>query len=119
MIVADTSVWVNHFRRGDAELARMLTEEEVGLHPFVMGEIAAGNLKHRAETLGYLACLPRIAVAQEDEVHHLLESQRLWGLGLGWVDFHILAAAKLGGWSLYSADRAMNGAAIRLGISCR
>lgn len=118
MILADTSVWVDHFRAGDAELARMLSEEDVGLHPFVLGELAAGSLRQRSHVLHYLGSLPQVPIAQESEVHHFLESQRLWGWGLGWVDLHILAAVKLAGWSLYTADRAMNRAAARLGITC-
>lgn len=116
MTLADTSVWVNHFRRGDATLARLLNEEEAGLHPFVIGEIAAGNLGNRAAILGYLASLPQTPVALESEVHYLLESRRLWGAGLGWVDLHLLAAAALAGWRLFTADRALVAAAARLGI---
>jgi predicted nucleic acid-binding protein len=118
VILADTSVWVNHFRHGDAELARLLAGDDVGLHPFVLGEIAAGTLRQRARVLADLACLPQLAIAQGSEVHHLLESRELWGLGLGWVDLHLLAAAKLAAWHLYTADRAMNGAAARLAITC-
>ena len=117
MILADTSVWVNHFRSADSQLARMLVEEDVGLHPFVLGEIAAGNLRDRTRVLNYLSCLPQSAIAEEAEVHHLLQSERLWGTGLGWVDLHILAAVRLRGWRLYSADRAMNRIAAQLGIS--
>lgn len=119
MILVDTSVWVNHFRRSDAELARMLVEEEVAVHPFVIGEIAAGNLKHRTEVLDSFALLPRVAVVEENEVHHLLDSRRLWGAGLGWVDLHILAAAKLSGCRIHTADRAMNEIAVRLDVAYR
>ena len=119
MILVDTSVWVNHLRHGDAELARMLVEQEVALHPFIIGEIAAGSLTRRSEVLGYLFLLHRLAVAQEEEVHHLLESRNLWGTGLGWTDLHILTAAKLSGCRLYTADRAMNSAAVQLEIAYR
>jgi predicted nucleic acid-binding protein len=117
VILVDTSVWVNHFRRGDAGLRQLLLDEAAGLHPFVLGEVAAGNLRNRSRTLHDLTLLPRIPLAQEDEVHHLLESQRLWSSGLGWVDLHILASSLLFGWNLYSADRALDAAASRLG--CR
>ena len=119
MTLVDTSVWVNHFRHSDAELARMLAEEEIALHPFVIGEIAAGNLKHRNEVLGYFSFLPQVGIAEENEVHHLLDSRRLWGAGFGWVDLHILAAAKLSGCRIYTADRAMNEIAARLDIAHR
>jgi predicted nucleic acid-binding protein len=117
--LVDTSVWVNHLRRGDARLAQLLTGGEVGLHPFVLGEIAAGNLKNRTATLGYLAFLPQAPLAPEGEVHGLLESRRLWGTGLGWVDLHVLASAAIAGWNLYTADRRMMGAAEAMGIAVR
>jgi hypothetical protein len=114
--LVDTSVWVDHFRRGDPCLARLLADGEVALHQFVMGEIAAGNLKNRAETLDDLGCLPRAPVAEEGEVRHLLETRRLWGRGLGWIDLHLLASAALAGLDLLTADRAMAEAAHLLGI---
>ncbi|HEY1239674.1 MAG TPA: PIN domain-containing protein [Bryobacteraceae bacterium] len=118
MILADTSVWVNHLRRGDHALARLLQAENIGLHPFIFGELAAGNLRNRERVLAYFASLPQLPIAPENEVHHLLASRRLWGSGLGWIDLHILTAAKLSGWRLYTADHAMNEAAGRLEIQC-
>jgi predicted nucleic acid-binding protein len=114
--LVDTSVWIDHFRRGNAVLTRLLEGEEVALHPFVMGEIAAGNLKNRAETLDNLGCLPRASVAEEGEVRYLLESHRLWGRGLGWIDLHLLASAALAGLDLLTVDRALAEAADLLGI---
>jgi predicted nucleic acid-binding protein len=115
--LVDTSVWLNHFRRRDATLTRLLADNLVALHPFVLGEIAAGNLRTRGQTLADLALLPRASLAQESEVHFLLESHRLWGTGLGWVDLHILASAKLSGYSLYTADGALNAAAASLRLA--
>jgi predicted nucleic acid-binding protein len=115
--LVDTSVWVNHLRHGDARLAQLLTDNGAGLHPFVQGEIAAGNLKNRAATLGYLALLPQAAIAPEGEVHRLLESRRLWGTGLGWVDLHVLASAMISAWNLYTVDRRMKEAAEAMGIA--
>ena len=116
MVLVDTSVWVDHLHRGEAGLSRLLLDEAAGLHPFVLGELAAGNLKSRVATLGMLASLPRAPVAPESEVHHLLESRRLWGAGLGWVDLHLLASAMVAGWRLFTADRALGKAAAALGI---
>jgi predicted nucleic acid-binding protein len=116
LILVDTSVWLTHFRLGDAKLTHMLVNGAAGLHPFVVGEIAAGNLRKRAETLANLALLPVIPIAKESEVHHLLESQRLWATGLGWVDLHLLTSAKLFGWKIYTHDQAMNAAAVRFAI---
>jgi predicted nucleic acid-binding protein len=117
VILVDTSVWVNHLRQGDAILAQLLTDGEAGLHPFVLGEIAAGNLENRSATLGYFALLPQAPLAPESDVHRMLESHRLWGTGLGWVDLHILASAKISGWNLYTADRRMKEAAEAIGIA--
>ena len=116
MTLVDTSVWVDHFRRANAALTGLLGRESVAMHPFVLGEIAAGNLKNRAETLGDLGRLPSVPVAAEGEVLHLLESRRLWGKGLGWVDLHLLASAALANLDLLTADRALADAAAHLGI---
>jgi predicted nucleic acid-binding protein len=116
VILVDTSIWIAHFRRTDVRLVQTLHNGDAGLHRFILGEIAAGNLRDRARTLADLALLPRVSPAQESEVHHLLESRRLWGAGLGWVDLHILASAILSSWALYTADRAMHAAAARLNI---
>ena len=108
---------MNHFRQADAALAQLLTDAAAGVHPFIVGELACGNLKNRAVTLGDLARLPQTPIASEAEIHHLLESSRLWGKGLGWVDLHLLAAAKLAGWGFFTADRALRRAASAMGIS--
>jgi hypothetical protein len=118
MTLVDTSVWVNHFRRPQSTLIKLLEDSSAGMHPFVIGELACGNLKNRALTLGDLARMPEAPLATEPEVLHLLESRRLWGEGLGWVDVHILASALLGGWDLLTADRTMERVARRLGILC-
>jgi predicted nucleic acid-binding protein len=115
--LVDTSVWLNHFRRTDAALTRLLADNLVASHPLVLGEIAAGNLRNRSQTLADLALLPKASLAEESEVHFLLESHRLWGTGLGWVDLHILASAKLSGHSLYTADRALHAAAASLQLA--
>jgi predicted nucleic acid-binding protein len=120
MTLVDTSVWIDHFRRSNAVLTRLLYDDEVAVHPFVIGEIAAGSLKNRALTLADLSLLPRTPMAEETEVRLLLESRRLWGRGLGWVDLHLLASASLAGLDLLTADRAMLEAASLLGIpTCR
>src|SRR5271169_6074397 len=117
MTLVDTSVWIDHFEHVDARLADLLGSRSAALHPFVIGELAAGSIKNRATTLSDLALLPQAPIANEGEVHHLLESHRLWSTGLGWVDLHLLTAALLAGWKLLSADRAMKTAAQKLGIA--
>jgi predicted nucleic acid-binding protein len=116
MILVDTSVWVNHFRRRDAALAKLLLDGLAGTHPFVIGELACGAQQDRGRTLLFLRKLPQTPTATEAEVHHLLDSHKLWGTGPGWIDLHLLTAALLSGWSLWTADLAMSRAAAKLGI---
>jgi len=117
MILVDSSVWMGHFRKAEPRLEALLTNELVSLHPFVLGELACGNLARRAETIAWLAKLPVAAVASEAEVRHLVESRRFFGTGLGWVDMHLLASAVIGEMRLWTADRAMAAAAKQLGIA--
>jgi predicted nucleic acid-binding protein len=117
MILVDSSVWINHFRHTEPRLRELLVNDLVSLHPFVLGELACGNLHKRAETITYLEMLPAAAVAPELQVRHLLESHHLWGTGLGWIDMHLLASALIGGLRLWTADRAVAGAAMRLGVA--
>ncbi len=116
MILVDTSVWIDHFRRGDAQLVSLLNSGQVWCHDFVVGELACGRLERRTEILSYLNNLPRAATAEHTEVLGLLESRRLSGEGLGWIDVHLLAAALIDGLPLWTRDRALHAAAQRLGI---
>lgn len=94
MILVDSSMWINHFRHAAPRLEALLVHELVSLHPFVLGELACGNLHKRTETIALLEELPAAAVAPEPQVRHLLESRRFWGTGLGWIDLHLLASAE-------------------------
>ncbi len=116
MTLVDTSVWINHFRQHDAALAQLLTDGMAGVHPYVLGELACGNIKNRENTLRLLKALPQAPAANESEVYYLLETYRLWGSGLGWVDLHLLAAAAVAGWRLMTADGGLNKAAAKAGI---
>ena len=117
MTLADTSIWIDHFRRGNPALGQLLADGLVAIHPFVLGEIACGNLKNRAATLADLRRLPLAPLAAEREVFHLIETRRLWGTGLGWVDLHLLASALIAKWDLLTLDRALESAATALGIA--
>jgi len=114
MTLVDTSVWVNHLRAGSPRLASFLQESLVLTHSYVIGELACGMLKNRSEILALLQALPKAQVADDHEVLHLLESQKLYGAGLGWVDIHLLASAQLTGCGLWTADGALQKAAIKL-----
>ncbi len=88
-------------------------------HPFVIGELACGNLVRRGEILEHLGRLPRAALATEEEVLWLIAEKRLWGAGIGWIDAHLLASTLLSRTSLWTADRRLAEAATRLGVSHR
>jgi len=105
MILADTSVWVDHLRNGNTELQNLLQENEVLMHPFIVGELACGSMGNRGEILHLLRELPEAQVAEHDEVFELIERRRLWGHGLGWVDVHLLAAALLSHSAIWTLDR--------------
>ena len=105
MILVDTSVWVDHLRSGLPLLANLLQEGEVLIHPWVIGEIACGNLRNRNQVLELLQGLPAAVVASDSEVLLLIERSNLMGRGIGYVDAHLLAAAKLSRSGLWTQDR--------------
>jgi predicted nucleic acid-binding protein len=116
MILVDTSVWVDHLRYGNPRLASLLEEGAVVCHPFVIGELACGNLPDRAATLSRLHDLPRTGVAGQDEVISLIEARRLMGMGLGFIDVHLLASARLAGIPLWTRDFQLKKAAATLDV---
>jgi predicted nucleic acid-binding protein len=95
LILVDTSVWVDHLRRGDARLVRLLERANVVMHPFVVGEIACGSLHNREAILELLQDLPTVAVAEGNEVLGFIERHVLHGKGIGYVDIHLLASVAL------------------------
>jgi predicted nucleic acid-binding protein len=115
-VLVDTSVWIDHFREPNADLERLLDQGRVSTHPFVIGELACGSLARRAEILGLMEALPFAIIATHDEAVAFVERQRLHGSGLGWIDVHLLASARLTRQSLWSADRRLRQAAVRLGL---
>jgi predicted nucleic acid-binding protein len=104
VILADTSVWVDHLRRGNAALTAMLERGEVATHPFVIGELACGQMRARRQILEMLGGLPSVHALSEDEAMHFLEAHRLHGHGLGWIDMHLLGAAVLADVPLFTLD---------------
>ena len=116
MILVDTSVWVDHLRRGDAQLAGLLDRGAVLMHPFVLGEIACGSLTDRPGLLALLLQLPAAEVADGAEVLGFIERRKLHGQGIGYVDMHLLASAALAGnASLWTRDKRLRKAADTLG----
>ena len=95
MILVDTSVWIDHLRAGDAFLAESLDARRVLTHTFIIGELALGHIRQRDVILTALLALPRAEVAQEAEVLRFIDHKSLFGRGIGYVDAHLLAAARL------------------------
>ena len=118
MVIADTSIWVDHLRQANRAFARLLREDRILLHPFVIGEIALWTPPGRAETLRFLASPPGAVVAYAEDVLRLIEAERLFGSGVGYVDAHLLASARLTpGASLWTRDRKLREAAERLRVA--
>ena len=118
MILVDTSVWIDHLKSSDLVLADLLGTGRVLAHSFVTGELALGSLRQRRTVLESLRDLPQVTVASDDEVMMLIEREQLYGLGIGFVDAHLLAAARLTpGTLLWTRDRRLRQAATRLGLA--
>ena len=105
MILVDTSIWIDHLRSGSPVLAALLQNEVVFTHDFVIGELACGNLRNRAEVLSLLQSLPRLSAATEDETLFLIEQQQLMGRGIGYIDAHLLAAAVIRDIPIWTKDK--------------
>lgn len=117
MLVVDTSVWIDHFKRGQPGLGERAAAGEVLLHPFVLGELACGQLSARSKTLAWLGRMPAAPLARQDEVLELIDRHRLYQTGIGWVDAHLLASSLIAGAPLWTLDRRLAQAAQRLGRS--
>lgn len=117
MILVDTSVWIDHLRSGDEDLTTLLNRSQVLVHPFVLGELACGNLANRDEVLGLLKDLPRSPVATDNEVLIYIEQQTLMGRGIGYMDAHLLAAVALEGTArLWTRDKRLHAVADALSL---
>lgn len=118
MILADTSVWIEHLRAGGAKLAGLLDAGRVLTHPFVIGELALGNLRKRTTVLNAMLDMPRTQVATDAEVLHFIDRHALFGLGIGYIDAHLLAAVRLTpGATIWTRDKRLHGAAARLSMT--
>ncbi len=117
MVLVDTSVWIQHLRQGSSALTQHLTDGQVVCHPFVVGELACGHIKNRAEILGLLSNLPSAEVASHEEVLQFIDTYRLMGKGLGYVDTHLLASAALTGVPIWTLDKQLRETAARLDLT--
>jgi predicted nucleic acid-binding protein len=118
MILVDTSIWIDHLRATDTRLAQWLNVGRVLAHPFVTGEIALGNLVNRDQVIGTMQDLPQACVATEAEVLDFIKANQLHGVGIGYIDTHLLAAVFLTpGSRLWTRDKRLLSASTRLGIA--
>ena len=104
-VLVDTSVWIDHFRRGNDQLVDLLESGRVLCHPHVIGELACGNLQNRTEILELLSALPQTAIVTFSETMTFVEQHHLFGRGMGWIDIQLLASAQLSGCPLWTLDR--------------
>lgn len=120
MILVDTSVWIDHLRLGEGDLEALLNSGQVLTHPFVIGELACGNLRNRTAVLGLLTGLPRSRIASQDEVLYFIETNNLMGQGIGFIDAHLLAATAMSDTShIWTRDKRLGRVAADLGIALR
>jgi predicted nucleic acid-binding protein len=118
VILVDTSIWVDHLRAGNKVLAGLLNAGMVLAHPLVIGELALGNLRQREVLLNALSDLPQASVATHAEVLHFIDRHALSGRGVGSVDVHLLAAARLtAGAQLWTSDKRLQSVAAQLGLA--
>ncbi|HZZ61292.1 MAG TPA: type II toxin-antitoxin system VapC family toxin [Roseiarcus sp.] len=118
MILVDTSIWIDHLRAGNAKLAGLLAEGTVFTHPFVIGELALGDFRQRRAVLEDLSDLPEVVVATDTEALRFIDRHTLFGRGVGYVDIHLLAAARLTpGARLWTSDRRLHVVADTLGLA--
>jgi len=117
LILADTSVWIDHLRSDDDEMRELLGRGQIVIHPFIIAELALGSLKERRKTLALLDLLPQVRVAQLGEVRSMIEARRLYNLGIGLTDAHLIASVFITpATAMWTRDRQLRRAAEDLGI---
>ena len=120
MILADTSIWIDHFRSGNKEMRKYLHEGQIVIHPSIVAELALGSLRERAKTLALLDLLPPVRAAQLSEVRRMIEARRLYSLGIGLTDAHLIASVFINSSTLlWTRDKRLRKAAEDLGIHAR
>jgi predicted nucleic acid-binding protein len=118
MVLVDTSIWIDHFRRTNSQLVQLLDRGDVAMHPFVLGELVLGHVPRITEMIDDLSTLPHATVASAGEVLKFIADRKLSGLGIGYVDAHLLAAAALTPETLvWTRDRRLLAAAQSLSLS--
>jgi hypothetical protein len=116
-VLVDTSIWVDHLRRSHKGLIDLLEDGVVVCHPFIVGELACGNLSNRSEILNLLKALPSLEPVSTEEVLYFIEVNEIMGCGLGYVDVHLLASAQLAEARVWTNDRRLREVGRDLGLS--
>ena len=119
MVLADTSIWVEHLRKGNSDLSILLRDGNIFCHPFVIGELACENIKNRNKSLNYLQHLPSCTNVSNEEVLTFLEKRKLMGKGLGLIDAHLLSSALISKTLIWTLDKPLREIATSLKISFR
>ena len=118
MILADTTIWIDHFRSENKEMRRLLDRKAIAIHPFIVAELELGSLANRVRTLEWLDFLPRVRVAQISEVREMIEMRSLYTRGIGLIDAHLIASCLIDPPPvLWTGDRRLSSAAESLGIA--
>ena len=118
MILVDTSIWIEHLRKGDDRLVALLNSNQVMMHPFIIGELACGNLQNRDNLLRLFRNLPQSRVATHEEALYFIEHRALMGKGIGFIDVHLLAAVALdGSMRLWTRDKRLRNIATALNLA--
>jgi predicted nucleic acid-binding protein len=117
LILADTSIWIDHFRSGNKAMRKHLNEGQIVTHPAIIAELALGSLQERTKTLALLDLLPQVRVAQAGEVRRMIEVRGLFSLGIGLTDAELMASVFINPSTLlWTRDRRLRAAAEGLGI---
>lgn len=117
MILVDTSVWIDHFRNNNTQLIHLLNNSDIFCHPFIIGEIACGNIHNRVEILSLLQSLPQSLTVDHEEILIFIENNNIMGQGIGYIDISILASAILSDLSLWTFNKRLKTIAIQFDIN--
>lgn len=116
MVLVDTSVWINHLRKSEPYLKKLLLNGDVYCHPFVVGELACGSINNRQEIISLLQSLPSTRTIDDSEYLYFIEKNKLYSKGVGYVDIHLLASSKLESVKLWTEDKRLKKIANDLGL---
>ena len=119
MVLVDTSVWINHLRNNEHQLEKLLFNGSVACHPYIIGELACGNIKNRREIISLLQALPQTSLVEFEEYLFFIDQNQLYGKGIGFVDIHLLASAKLTQIPLWTVDKRLRSASAEFNLKFR